>query len=300
MKRFWTYIKHQRTDYNGIAPLRSEGILHTNPVNQATILNKQFQSAFSTKDTHTSDDLTKRCNMSGTFPTCEDLLITKNCVMKLLQKLNPTKAAGPDNIRPRVLKELANELAPILTIIFNRSINTGEVPQNWRSANVSPVYKKGERCKAENYRPISLTCVCCKIMEHVVTSHIMKHAETYNILYPLQHGFRSRRSCETQLIEFVDDITINMCKGKQTDVLIMDFSKAFDKVSHSLLIHKLQHYGIRGKVNRWIEGFLLNRSQSVVVDGERPPCIDVESGVPRGVFLDLHYSCSTLTTCQRE
>ena len=285
MKRFWTYVKHKRTDNNGIAPLRCDVILHSNPVDQATILNKQFQSAFSSKDTCSREEFSERCNMSGTYPTCEELHITENGVLKLLQRLNPNKASGPDNIRPRILKELSSEIAPILTIIFNTSLATGEVPSDWRSANVSPVYKKGERYKAENYRPISLTSVCCKIMEHVVTSHIMSHADRHSILYPLQHGFRSKRSCETQLVEFVDDITINMSNGKQTDILIMDFSKAFDKVSHSLLVHKLHHYGIRGRVNRWIESFLLDRSQSVVVDGESSSCIDVESGVPQGSVL---------------
>ena len=89
--------------------------------------------------------------------------------------------------------------------------------------------------------------------KHIVTSHIMDHADRNNILYPLQHGFRSKRSCETQLIEFIDETSNNMASGKQTDVLIMDFSKAFDKVSHSLLAHKLEHYGIRGKTNNWIK-----------------------------------------------
>ena len=113
----------------------------------------------------------------------------------------------------------------------------------------------------------------------------MKHADNHNILYPLRYGFRSKRSCETQLVEFVDDITVNMSNGKQTDILIMDFSKAFDKVNQSLLVYKLNHYGIRGKVNRWIAGFLKDRSQSVVVDRECSSSIDVESGVPQGSVL---------------
>jgi hypothetical protein len=159
------------------------------------------------------------------------------------------------------------------------------VPSDWRNDNVSPVFKKGEKYKAENYRPISLTCICCKLLEHIITSHIMKHADRLNILYPLQHGFRSKRSCETQLIEFVDDITKNMSAGKQTDILIMDFSKAFDKVSHILLLHKLEHYGIRGNINRWIVSFLYNRTHAVVVDGENSIHIDVESGVPQGSVL---------------
>ena len=157
------------------------------------------------------------------------------------------------------------------------SLNTGVVPRDWRCANVSPVYKKGEKYIAENYRPISLTCICCKLMEHIVTSHIMSHADNNSILYPLQHGFRSKRSCETQLVEFVQDITCNMAAGKQTDILIRDFSKAFDKVCHSLLVHKLRHYGIKGKVNQWIGNFLSGRSQQVVLSGERsgpPPPLD--------------------------
>jgi hypothetical protein len=121
----------------------------------------------------------------------------------------------------------------------------------------------------------------------------MSHADRNNILYPLQHGFRSKRSCETQLLEFVDDVSSNMSSGKQTNVLVMDFSKAFDKVSHSLLIHKLNHYGIRGKTNTWIQNFLSNRTQAVVVDGETSNSISVESGVPQvsvlGPSLFLFY-----------
>ena len=122
-------------------------------------------------------------------------------------------------------------------------------------------------------------------MEHIITSHIMNHADRNRIMYPLQHGFRRGLSCETQLIEFIDDVTINLDKGKQTDCLIMDFSKAFDKVSHSLLIHKLNYYGIRGKTNQWINSFLSNRKQSVVVEGEASDEVPVDSGVPQGSVL---------------
>jgi hypothetical protein len=112
-----------------------------------------------------------------------------NGVKKLLDGLNPYKASGPDNIKPRLLKELSDVIDPILTTLFRLSYETGEIPDAWRTALVIPAFKKGQKYKAENYRPISLTCVCCKIFEHIVTSHIMKHAERSNILYPLQHGF---------------------------------------------------------------------------------------------------------------
>jgi hypothetical protein len=104
-------------------------------------------------------------------------------------------------------------------------------------------------------------------MEHVLASNIMRHGEDNGILYQLQHGFQRNRSCETQLIEFIDDLTKNLQEGLQTDVLIMDFAKAFDKVNHSLFIHKIHQYGIRGKVNSWIKSWLSGRNQTVVVEG---------------------------------
>ena len=113
----------------------------------------------------------------------------------------------------------------------------------------------------------------------------MTHGEYNNILHPLQHGFRKGKSCETQLLEFTDDITQNMEDGKQTDVLVMDFSKAFDKVHHSLLINKLSHYGIKGKTLRWIEAFLHSRTQTVVLDGTTSNTVQVDSGVPQGSVL---------------
>ncbi len=103
---------------------------------------------------------------------------------------------GPDEVGPRVLKELSSTIAPILTVIYCRSYNTGEVPEDWRKANVVAVYKKGKKCEPSNYRPISLTCVCCKILEHIVASSVMHHARDHNILYKLQHEFQDRRSCE--------------------------------------------------------------------------------------------------------
>ena len=156
-------------------------------------------------------------------------------------------------------------------------------PSDWKTAHVAPVYKKGSKNNPDNFRPISLTCICCKLLEHIVVSNIMSHADKYNILYPFQHGFRKFRSCETQLIEFIDDVTRNLDDGKQTDVLIMDFSKAFDKVSHNLLIHMLKHFGIRGKVNNWIERFLSSRTQAVIVEGEQSTYLPVDSGGPPGL-----------------
>lgn len=135
--------------------------------------------------------------MQGNLQTMPDIVFTENDITKLLANLNPHKEAGPDNIMPRVLKELAIEISPILTLIFNKSYHSGEVPSIWRTAHVCPMYKKGKKFEAINYRPVSLTCIACKLMEHVVTSNIMAHADRNNILNPLQHGFRKGLSCDS-------------------------------------------------------------------------------------------------------
>ena len=116
---------------------------------------------------------------------------------KLLAGLNPSKASGPDRIHCRFLKETAEELAPIFTCIFRQSISSATLPKVWTDAFVAPVFKKGARCMPENYRPVSLTCVPCKILEHIIAKHYRKHLERHEILTPLNHGFRSKFSCET-------------------------------------------------------------------------------------------------------
>ena len=281
MKRFWTFIKHQRKDASGVAPLKRHGVTTSTPKGKADILNQQFESVF-THETPPTEDLLPT---HSPYPRMADITFTTPGVEKILKNLNAHKAAGPDDISPRILKELATTIAPILTVIFNRSYETGEVPMMWRRANVVPIYKKGAKCDPANYRPISLTCIVCKLMEHIIASNIMRHGNNNNILYDLQHGFRAKRSCETQLIEFSTDLHNNLQNGKQTDVLVLDFSKAFDKVGHKRLIRKLHHYGIGGKTNKWIESFLSTRTQTVVLDGERSYEGEVVSGVPQGSVL---------------
>ena len=219
------------------------------------------------------------------FPILDNVDISSKGVVKLLNNLQPGKAPGPDNISLRVLKELAEEVAPILTMIFQSSVDTGTVPADWKTANVTPLFKKGEKYDAANYRPVSLTCICCKLLEHIMTTTIMGHLEGHGILCDQQHGFRKKRSCETQLLEFTDELINNMAKGAQTDIQILDFSKAFDRVNHSLLVHKLYHYGVRGTLNRWISDFLRDRKQAVVINGAKSDFINVESGVPQGSVL---------------
>ncbi len=160
----------------------------------------------------------------------------------------------------------------------------GTVPSEWSKAFVSPIYKKGEKFVASNYRPVSLTCIACKVLEHIVVSNILDHLDKYNILVDNQHGFRARRSCETQLVCFVQDL-VQSIQHSQVDIAIMDFSKAFDVVHHGRLLYKASHYGIRGLTNNWLRAFLGDRTQQVVVDGSKSGSASVDSGVPQGSVL---------------
>ncbi len=195
------------------------------------------------------------------------------------------KASGPDGIPCRILKELSVELAPVITKLFQKSLQTGKIPNDWSKANVTPIFKKGNRHLPENYRPVSLTCVLCKLMEHVVAKHINKHLEEHDILTRAQHGFRSKHSCESQLLITLHELFENWDSKIQTDVAVLDFSKAFDTVPHDRLLSKLLHYGIDNTVNNWISAFLKQRSQSVVVDGVSSSPVNVISGVPQGTVL---------------
>ena len=256
-----------------------DGRLASEPKQKAEALNAQFQSVFTRESDFNPTSPQQRA------PPMPDIAITREGVEKLLLKLKPNKAAGPDNISPRILRELADVLADPLCIIFRKSLAEGCVPSDWRHANVAPIYKKGEKYDPANYRPVSLTCIISKVMEHIICSSIMHHAKNFDLLYKLQHGFRDQRSCETQLIEFIQDASTNMQDGTQTDVCVLDFSKAFDKVGHQRLVEKLKWYGIGGRTNRWIQSFLSDRTQAVVVEGVTSDSAPVLSGVPQGSVL---------------
>ena len=211
--------------------------------------------------------------------------ITVAVVEKLLNKLNPYKAPGPNNLQPRILRELNCQIAPVLCNTFKVSLRTGTVPDDWKLANVTPIHKKGSRQLPENYRPVSLTCICCKLMEHILVSRISKHLDRYGILNDSQYGFMRARSCETQLIAFIDDLSKEMQGEGQTDVIVMDFSKAFDKVPHNGLLYKLFKSGIDNITLQWLKRFLEKRRQSVVLEGEHSYSVPVTSGVPQGSVL---------------
>lgn len=278
-KPFWKYVKSKKQENIGVAPLRKGSNLNSDSLAKAQILSDQFRSVFTKADN-------SRPTLEGNpYPPLPKLTIHVDGVEKLLSRLKINKSSGPDDIPNRVLKELSHELAPVLTSLFIQSTSTGELPEDWRNANISPIFKKGDRHIASNYRPVSLTCVCCKLLEHIVCRHIRDHLDTFNIITPLQHGFRRKYSCDTQLLTTMHDLMEMFDRKQQVDVAVLDFSKAFDTVPHDKLLDKLKFYGIHGNTHHWITSFLKLRQQSVVIEGISSDSVHVESGVPQGTVM---------------
>ena len=172
-----------------------------------------------------------------------------------------------------------------LSIIFKQSYLEGEVVDDWKNAHVKALYKKGSREYASNYRPISLTCISCKMMEKLIRDHIVSYMINNKLSSDIQYGFRSLRACALQLLEVMETWTKWLDDGKSFDCIYFDFSKAFDTVPHARLIKKLISYGIDGKMLSWVKSFLNNRKQRVVVNKDMSEWSEVTSGVPQGSVL---------------
>ena len=280
-KPFWKYIKAKRSDNIGVAAIKNNGILYHDSKTKAELLNHQFKSVFTMDDD--TDHLPTMSHPK--YPNIENITISIEGVEKLLDNINIHKASGPDKIPNIILKTCSKEISPALANIFQQSLDTGTLPNDWRNANISHILKKGNKHMASNYRPISLTSVCCKTLEHIICRHMLSHLENNKIISPLQHGFCNGHSCESQLILTMHDIMQNFDSKQQTDLVILNFSKAFDTVPHKKLLFKLSKYGITGNINKWIQSFLVLRKQQVIVEGESSKPCSVDSGVPQGSVL---------------
>ena len=240
-KQFWSFIKANKRECIGIPTLQTNGQIITNDRDKANTLNNHFSSVF-TQEIYPIPKL-----FPSVYSDIPFLEIGIDGVVKQLKNINQNKATGPDELPARVLKETAAEIA---TPIFQQSYNTSKLPDDWLQALVTPIHKKSLKSDPANYRPISLTCILCKVMEHIILSNMWKHLHKHNILLHFQHGFQSGLSCESQLIETVHDWITAMDNKSQIDAIPLDFAKAFDKVPHKRLLSKLAFYGITGNTKK--------------------------------------------------
>ena len=281
-KAFYKYVNSRSKTRPVITNLRDEnGTLVQNETGIAETLNKFFSSVFASEDMETISVVAAK---PGINKLC-DIKFTPEDVKTVLRNLKSSSSPGPDKVHPRVLKECAEELSEPLCMLFMKSLQEMKLLEEWKNGNITPIFKKGDRTKVENYRPISLTSVACKCMEKLIRNSLMKHMIENKLLSDKQHGFVPGRSGVTQLPEVLDAWTEVLDCGGRIDAVYLDFAKAFDTVPHQRLLVKLRAYGVDGAVHGWIKDFLDRRNQRVCLLGTESAWARVKSGVPQGSVL---------------
>ena len=281
-KLFYDYINSRTKKKEQILTITDEGVTYDNEKDMSEILNKNFQSVFTKEpsfDTNQDTPTPKK--------RLREIKLTKKRVLEALKDLDKSKSMGPDEISPWILNECREVLCQPILMIFTNSLQQGKLPKIWKKANITPLYKKGNKSNPLNYRPVSLTSVVCKILEKLIREDWEKMLEEQNMLTEKQFGFRQGRSTVSNLLSFYDRVTDTIQKREGwVDCIYLDFSKAFDKVPHKRLIWKLQHIGgVDGTLLKWMSDFLKDRKMSTVIRGTSSEDREVTSGVPQGSVL---------------
>ena len=276
-KKFWSYVKSSSNSSRLPDCMSAKGKFRNNHKDIADLFNTHFYEQFSKKSNY-NIDIDFRNDPFINFK------ITHQDVRKFLISLNQNKSHGPDGINGKILRNCAVSIAYPLSILFNLSFSTGHIPSEWKLANIVPVHKKGDKNAIENYRPISLTCLIMKIFEKCIRNELLRLCQ--DKIHFSQHGFLPSKSCTTQLIPFVNDITLNLNNNYTTDIIYFDFAKAFDSVNHDIILSKLKYeFKIDGLMLKFLRDYLQNRKQRVVVGDVTSLELDVLSGVPQGSII---------------
>ena len=280
---FYRYAKRFSKSRSRIGPLKHPcGSVTADTKSMANILQEQFVSVFSDSSCQDKDDP----SFARSPFLLDNIEFNVALIEKAIEEISLSSAPGEDGFPSSLLKKCKSSLSLPIYLIWKHSFDTGVVPEIFKTQLITPVFKKGSKLNPENYRPISLTSNLVKIFERVIRSQLVNFLENHNLISNTQHGFRKGRSCLSELLAHYDNILDNInSSNSSTDVIYLDFAKAFDKVDHDLLLKKLSRYGIVGKLHSWIASFLKGRTQTVVVDGMKSFVSLVLSGVPQGTVL---------------
>jgi hypothetical protein len=284
-KKLWKYI-HGMTGSSAPKHFVVDDVNESDSNKIAESFVQHFRGNFTTVMGDASVDC-QQSQGNDAFNIMESINFSSFVVEKALMKTKAGSATGPDDIPARILHVCSKELAPSLAKLFETSMKLGTIPTQWKFANVVPIFKSGNRNIISNYRPISLTSVVGKVMERVVSWHLLRHLQDINVINSQQHGFLPRRSCVTMLTKAIDDWQhyLDGVSGSRVDVISLDWAKAFDRVQHNRLLSKLQSYHVSGELLQWLRSFLVGRKMSVVFDGAHSTEQSVMSGVPQGSVL---------------
>ena len=283
LRAFYTYAKQKSKTHTTIGPLIDDkNVLHSDSTTMSNLLQAQYKKAFSDPKSGTQDQAYPD---TKDVPPLDNITTTNEDIVKAINCIKSNSAPGPDEIPALLLKECKNEIAPALSILWQKSIDTGEIPSKLLTQSIIPIFKKDNRSLPANYRPISLTSHLIKLFERILRAKITEHLITFNLITAHQHGFMANRSTLTQLLHHLNSILEILEDNGNADILYLDLSKAFDKVNHKILLYKLTKMNITGKINAWIKTFLTTRTQYVVVNGKKSEPAHVRSGVPQGTVL---------------
>ena len=260
-KSFYAYVRSKQNVQDKVGPLEdSAGNIISQGFLMAEDLNGYFSSVF-TKEDISSLPVADAKFQGAKSEYLGQLVVTPELVAKKIKAMKDNKSPGVDGIPPKLLMETVDQISIPLARVFNLSLKEGVVPFEWKEANIIPLFKKGSRNKSENYRPVSLTSVICKLLERLIKDHMVDFLVKHTLLNSSQHGFLKARSCLTNMLCFLEEITKWIDVGSPVDIIYLDFQKAFDKVPHQRLLLKLKAHGIRDSITDWIEQWLTDRRQ---------------------------------------